>query len=144
MTLITPRDKTDVEAGQAFAPKFDADGLIPAVAVDYKTNEVLMVAYMNAEALAKTVDRGEAVYWSRSRKKYWHKGEESGNIQKVHEILTDCDQDVVIVKVEQVGGACCHNGYRSCFYRKLEGADGKLTFTQSEKVFDPAKVYGKK
>lgn len=141
--LFTPRDQTDVEAGCAFAPQFDEAGLIPAVAVDHRSGEVLMVAYMNAESLAKTVALGEAVYFSRSRRKLWHKGEESGHVQKVREILTDCDQDVVVLKVEQLGGGCCHTGYRSCFYRRLEGADGKLSFTQNEKAFDPRKVYKK-
>lgn len=143
-TSFTDRNTTDVELGTDFAPKFDSDGLIPAIAMDHESNEVLMVAFMNADALQKTIDCGEAVYWSRSRKKYWHKGEESGNTQKIKAILTDCDQDCLILKVEQIGGAACHNGYRSCFYRKLENKDGKLVYTQAEKVFDPQKVYGKK
>ena len=131
-------------------PKFDADGLIPCITTDASTNEVLMFAFMNAESLAHTIRTERATYWSRSRKKLWIKGEESGNVQVVKELRTDCDQDVILLKVENVGGASCHNGYKSCFYRKL--ADGanpdqpgtlKLEFAAA-RVFDPATVYGKK
>ncbi len=142
MTHFADRNDVDVEQGLDFAPKFDDQGLITAVAVDHQTNDVLMVAFMNAEALAKTIEIGEAVYYSRIRKRLWHKGEESGNTQKVVQILTDCDQDCLVLKVEQVGGAACHNGYRSCFYRAIDGA--ALQQVLNEKVFDPDEVYGKK
>jgi len=117
------------------------DGLIPAIAQDWQTGEVLMLAYINAEAWEKTLATGIATYWTRSRKKIWVKGETSGNVQRVKEILVDCDLDTVIFKIEQVGGAACHEGYRSCFFRKLE-ADGTLT-VQGERVFDPKDVYQK-
>ena len=142
--LFPPRgDKTQTENGDLFTPRFNSRGLIPAVATDAKTGEVLMVAWMNAEALAQTMELGEAVYYSRSRKELWRKGQQSGHVQKVKQIMTDCDQDVILLKVEQVGGSCCHAGYRSCFYREVKKS-GELTFTQKEKVFDPEKVYGKK
>ena len=121
--------------------KFGSDGLIPAIAQDDASGEVLMVAWMNAEALARTIETGEAHYWSRSRKKLWHKGEESGNVQKVKEIRTDCDKDVLLLKVEQIGGAACHTGFRSCFswvLRKGQWAEDGV------KVFDPKEKYGKK
>lgn len=136
------RNDVDVEQGDRFAPKFDAHGLITAVAVDHATNEVLMVAFMNADALAETLKTGRAVYYSRSRDKLWRKGEESGNVQRIKQVLTDCDQDCLVLKVEQLGGAACHTGYRSCFFRAV-GSDGSLAQTQSEKVFDPSKVYKK-
>ena len=117
-----------------------ADGLIPAIAQDWQTGEVLMLAYINRDSWEKTLATGKATYWSRSRTKFWVKGEESGNIQKVKEILVDCDLDTVIFKVEQVGGAACHEGYHSCFFRKLE--DGELRIV-GERVFDPAEVYKK-
>jgi len=121
--------------------KYGADGLIPAIAQDAASGEVLMVAWMNAEAIAKTIETGEAHYWSRSRKKLWHKGEESGNVQKVKEIRTDCDKDVLLLEVEQIGGAACHTGFRSCFswvLRKSAWAEDGV------KVFDPREKYGKK
>jgi phosphoribosyl-AMP cyclohydrolase len=140
----------EVELGHTLQPKFDADGLIPCITVDHVTNEVLMFAFMNAESLAHTLRTGKASYWSRSRRKLWVKGEESGHTQLVKELRVDCDQDVLLLKVENVGGAACHNGYRSCFYRKVAtGADAdnaaslQLEFA-SERVFDPAAVYGKK
>lgn len=117
------------------------DGLIPAIVQDYKTNEVLMLAYINKLAWEKTLETGKAHYWSRSRAQLWLKGESSGHIQKIHEILVDCDDDTVVYKVEQLGGAACHTGHRSCFYRVVDGE--KLT-VQGEPVFDPEKVYGKK
>jgi len=117
------------------------DGLIPAIAQDWQTGEVLMLAYINQEAWQKTLDTGIATYWTRSRKKLWIKGETSGNVQRVKEILVDCDLDTVIFKIEQVGGAACHEGYRSCFFRRLE-ADGTLK-VQGERVFDPKDVYQK-
>lgn len=117
------------------------DGLIPAIVQDHKTNEVLMLAYINKLAWEKTLETGKAHYWSRSRAQLWLKGESSGHIQKIHEILVDCDDDTVVYKVEQLGGAACHTGHRSCFYRVVDGE--KLT-VQGEPVFDPEKVYGKK
>lgn len=117
------------------------DGLIPAIVQDYKTNEVLMLAYINQLAWDETLKSGKAHYWSRSRSKLWLKGESSGHIQKIHEILVDCDDDTVVYKVEQLGGAACHTGHRTCFYRVVAGA--KL-ITRGAKVFDPEKVYGKK
>ena len=115
-------------------------GLIPAIAQDWKTGEVLMLAYINEESWKETLRTGHGVYWSRSRSKLWHKGEESGNVQIVKEILVDCDADTVIFKVEQVGGAACHEGYRTCFFRKVAG--DKLEVV-GERVFDPKKVYKK-
>ncbi len=119
------------------------DGLITAVAQDYQTNEILMLAFMNPEAWEETVKTGRACYYSRSRKRLWRKGEESGNVQIVKEILIDCDRDAVVMKVEQIGGAACHVGYNSCFYTRIE-ADGSEKIIKAEKVFDPEKVYGKK
>lgn len=118
-----------------------ADGLIPAIAQDAETGDILMQAYINEEAWNKTLETGIATYWTRSRKKIWVKGESSGNIQKIKEILVDCDLDCVIFKIEQVGGAACHEGYRSCFFRKVE-KDGSLTVI-GERVFDPKDVYKK-
>lgn len=115
------RDNRDViETGSGFAPKFDASGLITAVAVDALTNEVLMVAYMNEESLRLTLALGEAVYYSRSRKELWHKGATSGNVQQVVEVLTDCDQDALVVRVRQIGSGACHTGARTCFYRRVK------------------------
>jgi phosphoribosyl-AMP cyclohydrolase len=140
----------EVELGATLQPKFGPDGLIPCITSDHATNEVLMFAFMNAEALAHTIKTKRATYWSRSRNKLWIKGEESGNVQQVKELLVDCDQDVVLLKVENVGGAACHNGYKSCFYRKLasaadttEAGSLKLEFA-ARRVFDPATVYKKK
>jgi phosphoribosyl-AMP cyclohydrolase len=129
------------------APKFDKDGLIPVVTTDYDSGEVLMIANMNAEALAKTIELGEAVYFSRSRQQLWHKGATSGLVQKVREILIDDDQDSVWLRVDVQGGASCHVGYRSCFYRSVPISPDSanplaLTFTITEKVFDPKAVYG--
>jgi phosphoribosyl-AMP cyclohydrolase len=137
----------EVEEGRVLAPKFNDEGLIPVVTTDYESGEVLMVANMNAEALAKTIELGEAVYYSRSRKQLWHKGATSGLVQKVREILIDDDQDSVWLRVDVQGGASCHVGYRSCFYRSVPiSPDGNepldLTFTITEKVFDPKAVYG--
>ncbi len=115
--------------------KFDDKGLITAIAQDYQTNEILMLAFMNLEALEKTVDTGKAHYYSRSRSKQWLKGESSGHVQVVHEMYIDCDADAVLMKVEQLGGGACHMGYRSCFYRTVEGD------VVSEKVFNPEDVY---
>ena len=103
------------------AVKWDEHGLVPVIAQEVGTNDVLMFAWMNREALAKTVELGTAVYWSRSRKKLWHKGEESGHVQKVHDIRLDCDEDVILLKVEQVDRIACHTGRHSCFYQRFEG-----------------------
>lgn len=114
------------------------DGLVPAIAQDATSNEVLMVAWMNREALKRTVESGEAVYWSRSRKKLWHKGEESGHVQKVHEIRLDCDEDVILLKIEQIGGISCHTGRHDCFFQKLENHEWIVT----EPVLkDPSEIY---
>ncbi len=115
-------------------------GLVTAIAQDEQTDEILMVAFMNEEAFRRTLETGEAVYWSRTRQKLWHKGEESGNTQKVKAIYTDCDGDVVLLKVEQQGGAACHTGRRSCFFNKLESESWIDVGTM---VFYPKKVYGK-
>lgn len=139
--------KAEIEEGTAFAPKFDADGLIPAMAIDAVTKEPLMLAYMNEESLRLTLEIGEAVYYSRSRKELWHKGKTSGHIQKVVEIRTDCDQDAIIVYVEQIGAGACHTGRGSCFYRNVVslGENGsELTFNETDRAFDPEAVYGKK
>ncbi|EIC23611.1 phosphoribosyl-AMP cyclohydrolase [Thiorhodovibrio frisius] len=116
------------------------NGLITAIAQDAASGEILMVANMNEESLAKSMEFGEAVYWSRSRQKLWHKGEESGNTQKIRGIYLDCDGDAILLKVEQIGGAACHTGKRSCFFRQLE--QDVLTDVGVQ-VFDPAEVYGK-
>jgi phosphoribosyl-AMP cyclohydrolase len=132
----------DLEEGRTFAPRFDAHGLITAVAQDAKSGRVLMVAHMNAEALRLTVESGEAHYYSRSRRALWKKGETSGDIQKVTELRVDCDQDVVLLSVTPRGhGAACHTGRASCFYRVLK--DGVLTETGDPPLFDPKKVYSK-
>lgn len=124
-------DSKAVEEGSTFMPKFDADGLIPAMAIDAKSKEPLMLAYMNAESLAQTLTLKEAVYYSRSRQTLWHKGATSGEFQKVHSIRTDCDQDALILEVEQLGGGCCHTKRPSCFYRTVESAEA-LAFVEDE------------
>ena len=116
------------------------DGLVPVIVQDHKTGQVLMMAYMNEESYSETLKLGYAVYYSRSRQKLWRKGEERGNVQKIHEIYIDCDCDTLLIKVEQVGGSACHEGYPSCFFRKLEGEDYVVV---GERVFDPSKVYKK-
>ena len=134
----------DIEEGLAFTPKFDADGLVTAVVTDAGNGDVLMVAHMNDEALAKTIDTGEAWYYSRSRQKLWKKGESSGHVQRVVEMRVDCDQDAVWLKVEQQGAGACHTGRRSCFYRAVPlGQNGaiRLEFRDGEKTFDPGAVY---
>ena len=134
-----------VEEGTELAPKFDAHGLLPAVTTDAETGELLMHGYMNAEALEKTIRTGEAHYFSRSRQALWHKGATSGLVQKVRELLIDDDQDCVWLRVDVTGGASCHVGYRSCFYRRVPHGDTSgqpLEFTETEKVFDPQEVYG--
>lgn len=122
--------------------KFDQNGLIPAVVQDWKDGAVLMVAYMNKEAVKRTLKTKKATFWSRSRQKFWVKGESSGNIQKVKEFRFDCDGDCLLVKVEQVGGAACHTGFRSCFYRTV-GLSGAVK-VKGRRLFDPDKVYKKK
>lgn len=134
-----------VEEGKDLAPKFDADGLIPCVTTAAGSGEVLMLGYMNQEALVKTIETGEAHYYSRSRKVLWHKGATSGLVQKVKEMRIDDDQDAVWISVEIPGDASCHVGYRSCFYRAVptgKGVDVALEFREKEKMFDPMKVYG--
>jgi len=134
-------EKKEIEQGTNFKPKFDDNGLITAIAQDANTNEVLMVAYMNKEALDITIETAIATYYSRSRKKLWKKGEQSGHIQKVRQILVDCDQDCLILKVSVDAGQC-HVGYQSCFYRAVrEGVPQKLEFI-AEKTYDPKKTYG--
>lgn len=151
-TYVFPARSTtaEIELGTMLQPKFGPDGLIPCITCDHVTNEVLMFAFMNAEALAHTIKTKKATYWSRSRNKLWVKGEESGNAQLVKDLRVDCDQDVIVLRVENVGGAACHNGYQSCFYRKLvptadanDPASLKLEFA-ARRVFDPATVYKKK
>ena len=134
----------DREEGLAIKPKFDASGLVTCVATDAATGEVLMVAHMNDEALRKTIESGEAWYFSRSRNALWRKGETSGQTQRVVEIRLDCDQDAVWLRVEQKGAAC-HTGRRSCFYRKVTTSDGgtQLSFVDAERLFDPEAVYRK-
>ena len=135
-----------IEESTELAPKFDQDGLIPVVTTDFSSGEVLMQGYMNEEALKKTITLGEAIYYSRSRKTLWHKGKTSGLVQKIKEIRIDDDQDCVWLRVDVQGGASCHVGYRSCFYRSVPFGDDNsntvLKFEEKEKVFDPKKIYG--
>ena len=135
-----------VEESTELAPKFDQDGLIPVVTTDFNSGEVLMQGYMNEEAFKKTISLGEAVYYSRSRKTLWHKGKTSGLVQNIKEIRIDDDQDCVWLRVDVQGGASCHVGYRSCFYRSVpfgeKSGSTALKFEEKEKVFDPKKVYG--
>jgi phosphoribosyl-AMP cyclohydrolase len=136
-----------LEEGRALSPKYDADGLVTCVATDAATGDVLMVAHMNADALQRTIETGEAWYYSRSRRALWKKGETSGHVQRVTEMRIDCDQDAVWIKVEQQGGGACHTGRRSCFYRAVPiGKAGAVTleFRDADKAFDPEAVYGKK
>src|ERR1700710_180531 len=136
--------KPEIEEGLAFTPKFDADGLVTAVATDAASGDVLMVAHMNAEALRKTIESGEAWYYSRSRKRLWKKGETSGHVQRVIELRVDCDQDALWLKVDQQGAGACHTGRRSCFYRAVPlGQTGavKLEFHNADRTFDPDAVY---
>ena len=141
-----------VEEGDDLAPKFDDRGLITVVTTDADSGELLMQGYMNAEALKRTIETGEAHYWSRSRQVLWHKGATSGFVQRIRELLVDDDQDCIWLKVDVEGGASCHVGYRSCFYRRVptgteyeeRSADGRvdLVWTDTQKVFDPEEVYG--
>ena len=138
----------EVEEGKYLSPKFDENGLIPVITTDFQTGDILMHGYMNDEALKKTIETKEAYYWSRSRKKIWHKGQVSGFVQKVKEIKVDDDQDSIWLSVDIGNGASCHVGYRSCFYRKIRLNQNlkvnkkiMLSFSDSEKVFDPEIVY---
>ena len=137
----------EVEEGKYLSPKFDENGLIPVIATDFKTGDILMHGYMNDEALKKTIETKEAHYWSRSRKKIWHKGQVSGFVQLVKEIRIDDDQDSVWLSVDIGNGASCHVGYRSCFYRSIplgkikNEEELEMEFKEKEKIFDPKKVY---
>ena len=145
-SFTPPGSPKELEEGRAFTPNFDADGLVTAVVTDVTSGELLMVAHMNAEALRKTIDSGEAWYFSRSRKKLWKKGETSGHGQRVVELRVDCDQDAVWLKVEQHGAGACHTGRRSCFYRAIplgKAGSAMLEFREGDKTFDPNAVYGK-
>jgi phosphoribosyl-AMP cyclohydrolase len=127
-------DKKQIEDGREFAPKFDENGLIAAMALDAHTREPLMLAWMNRESLRMTLEKGEAVYWSRSRKEIWHKGATSGQIQKIIEMRTDCDQDALVLLVEQAGGGACHTGRNSCFYRTVTpGTPAALHFLEENR-----------
>lgn len=118
--------------------KWNADGLVPVIAKDFSTGKVLMLAWMNREALSTTADTGQAVYWSRSRKKLWHKGEQSGHVQHVKEIRLDCDEDAILLVVEQQGGIACHTGRQSCFFRKLEDKQWRIV---DRVIKDPSEIY---
>jgi phosphoribosyl-AMP cyclohydrolase len=144
-TFVAPGSEAELEEGAALTPKFDADGLVTCVATDSNTGDVLMVAHMNDEALAKTIATGEAWYFSRSRRALWKKGESSGHTQRVIEMRVDCDQDSVWIKVEQEVAAC-HTGRRSCFYRSVPlGKPGAVTLEfRDAKVFDPKSAYKNK
>ncbi len=137
----------EVEEGKYLSPKFDKNGLIPVITTDFKTGDILMHGYMNAEALKKTIETKEAHYWSRSRNKIWHKGQVSGFIQKIKEIRIDDDQDSIWLTVDINDGASCHVGYRSCFYRSIplgkivNSEKVEMKFEEKNKVFDPKKVY---
>jgi phosphoribosyl-AMP cyclohydrolase len=133
-------DKSPIEESLDFTPQFDANGLIPVIAQDASSGQVLMYAYMNKEALKQTIQTGSAVYYSRTRKKLWKKGEQSGHFQKVEQILVDCDQDCLLLKVKVDAGQC-HTGYQSCFYRTIADKSGKKLRIIAKKVFDPKKTY---
>ncbi len=134
--------KQTIEEGSEFIPKFDTNGLITAIAQDAKTGQILMAGYMNRAALDLTIQTGYATYFSRARQKLWKKGEESGHVQKVEQILVDCDQDCVVLKVTVEAGQC-HTGYQSCFYRALKAGTAKELDFIAEKVYDPRKIYKK-
>ena len=137
----------EVEEGKYLEPKFDENGLIPVITTDFKTGEILMHGYMNDEALKKTIETKEAYYWSRSKKKIWHKGQVSGFIQKIKEMRIDDDQDSIWLSVDIGVGASCHVGYRSCFYRSIplgkikNDQDLEIEFKDKKKIFDPKKIY---
>ncbi len=141
----------EVEKQMLFTPKFDANGLITALAIDYKTKQPLMLAYMNEQSLKMTLEIGEAVYYSRSRQELWHKGATSGHIQKIHQILVDCDQDALVLLVDQMGAGACHTGHESCFFRSVPfgkdlvaGSPVGLDAADEGCTFDADAVYGKK
>jgi phosphoribosyl-AMP cyclohydrolase len=147
LTFTDPKslDHDALEEGATFAPRFDAHGLIPVITIEAGTNDVLMVAHMNAETLSLTLETRIAHYWSRSRKAIWKKGETSGELQEVVELRTDCDQDCIVMTVRQTGrGAACHTGRKSCFYRRVSLRDGeaRLEDTGLPRLFDPKTVYG--
>lgn len=119
----------------------DPHGLLPAIVQDYASGDILMLAYINKESWRQTLETGKAHYWSRSRNKLWLKGESSGHVQVIKDIFVDCDQDTVVFRVEQIGGAACHKGYHSCFYRRVAGDELKI---DTEPIFNPEDVYGKK
>ena len=137
----------EIEEGKYLSPKFDENGLIPVITTDFQTGDILMHAYMNDEALKKTIETKEVHYWSRSRKKVWHKGQISGFVQKVKEIKIDDDQDSIWLSVDIGNGASCHVGYRSCFYRSIplgkikNEKEIEIKFKENKKIFDPKKVY---
>jgi phosphoribosyl-AMP cyclohydrolase len=137
---------SEVEEGVTFAPKFDADGLLTCVTIEASSGEVLMVAHMNALALQRTIATREAWYFSRSRRELWRKGATSGFVQRVIEMRVDCDQDTILLRVEQAGAGACHTGRRSCFYRQVPlGSEGTITLElRDQKVFDPTAVYGER
>lgn len=145
---FAPRSSTEqIEEGRVFSPKFDDDGLIPAIVADAWSGEILMLAYMDDEALARSIESGEAWFYSRSRKELWKKGETSGHTMRILEILVDCDQDALLVRVEQQHKGACHTGRSSCFYRAVAlrepaGRTLILTHRNAEKVFNPTDVYG--
>ncbi len=136
-------DRTEIEEGEILRPKFDEHGLIPCITVDDASGDVLMVAYMNDEALARTLETRRATYYSRSRGKLWVKGEESGLVQQVKDVYVDCDQDVILLRVDVAGEGCCHQGYRSCFYRRVKDPAARTLEFTGERVFDPKSVYKK-
>ena len=137
----------EVEEGKYLAPKFDENGLIPVIPTDFQSGDILMHGYMNDEALKKTIETKEAHYWSRSRKKIWHKGQVSGFVQKIKEMRIDDDQDSIWLLVDIGNGASCHVGYRSCFYRSIplgkikNSQELQIKFEEKEKIFDPKKIY---
>lgn len=147
MSVFTDSDtlsKNELESGTVFAPRFDSNGLVTAVTIAADTGEVLMVAHMNAQAIAETLRTGYATYWSRSRQKLWKKGESSGELQELVEIRTDCDQDALVVSVRQLGhGAACHTGRKSCFYRRVTASDERVELTDvgDQPLFAPEDVY---
>ena len=138
-------DSKTVELGSQLMPKFDADGLIPCITIDAESGEVAMFAWMNEASLELTIQTGKVHYYSRSRKKLWLKGEESGHFQLVRELRVDCDQDVILIKAEILGGAACHTGYKTCFFRKLSDPSTlALEPVFAARAFDPSAVYGRK
>jgi len=144
--LASQGGASQVEEGTAFAPKFDANGLLTCVTIEASSGEVLMVAHMNALALQRTIATREAWYFSRSRRELWRKGATSGFVQRVIEMRVDCDQDTILLRVEQAGGGACHTGRHSCFYREVPlGSEGPITLeVRDQKVFDPSAVYGER